>query len=1000
MWKKVVAFGMCATLLFSNSTMVFAMENDTVQTQSESSISEEDETSLSEEEKDETQEEVNSTSEEANSASEEEKEKPDEEEQQEEEKKDVDEAPVESDKEKKEETTESEQKTQDTTEAESQDVPKTEAAEVSKPVENNVIETETEERVYAGSTMGTATNISFNTKYTGTISENSTKDFYKINLSSSGNIRIKSNASIEYLTYRIYDVNGKSLWQDTSRWNTGSEMISEDYSIDLTSGIYYLAIEKTYSCTGRYEIVVNYTNANESFSESPSGENNTILQANKIVSDKTYKGQIATNDDKDFYKIDLAISGTCTLHSNANMHYLDYVVYDENGMEIWRRNGEWNSSSEQIALNETLALTSGIYYVGIIKRYGSTGTYSFNIGFASAEENFKESQGGSDNTMDLANAIRMNTTYLGQIAINDEKDFYKFSLVADDTVHIYAESYMNYVRYKLFRKNGEQVWEKEVCWDSSSKRGVLNKEIDLTAGDYYFEVEKCYGCAGNYSFKLSASKVVNVDKVTGVKIGGRASNALRLNWNKNSQADGYIIEQYKGNQWTRIAKISGNTTTTYRVENLSASNSYKFRVQAYKFSGGTPFYSEYTYIEGKTNPSDVSGLKIGGHAKDALRLNWNRNTSASGYIIEVYKSGSWNRVARISNNTTVTYRVEKLSSNTKYSFRVKAFGFDGSTALYGNAATVSGTTDADGTTKLTNVSGFKIGGRASNALRLNWNRNTSAEGYIIEQYKNGGWSRTARIEGNSTTTKRVENLKGSTQYKFRIKAFKFRGSQPLYSEYAYVTGTTSPYDVTGLRIGGRGADALRLNWNRNVSAEGYIIEQYSYGSWKRVARISDGSITTKRIEKLKASTTYRFRIRAFKFAGETALYSDGYTYVYGTTNPYNVSGVRIGGTAQDALRINWNRNSSAEGYIIEKYQSGSWVRVARISENSTTTYRVAHLQPGSSYVFRIKAFKFAGNTPLYSDYTYVFGDTQSSSYYWNAPLKAAIQKDIITEKIK
>ena len=435
MWKKVVAFGMCAALLFSNSTIVFALENDTVQTQSESSSSEEDEISLSEEEKDETQKEVNS-------ASEEEKEKPDEEEQeqQKEEKKDVDEAPVESDKEKKEETTESEQKTQDTTEAENQDMPKTEAAEVSKPVENNVIETETEERVYAGSTMGTATNISFNIKYTGTISENSTKDFYKINLSSSGNIRIKSNASIEYLTYRIYDVNGKSLWQDTPRWNTGSEMISEDYSIDLTRGIYYLAIEKTYSCTGRYEIAVNYTNANESFSESPSGENNTILQANKIVSDKTYKGQIATNDDKDFYKIDLAISGTCTLHSNANMHYLDYVVYDENGMEIWRRYGEWNSSSEQIALNETLALTSGIYYVGIIKRYGSTGTYSFNIGFASAEENFKESQGGSDNTMDLANAIRMNTTYLGQIAINDEKDFYKFSLVADDTVHIYAES--------------------------------------------------------------------------------------------------------------------------------------------------------------------------------------------------------------------------------------------------------------------------------------------------------------------------------------------------------------------------------------------------------------------------------------------------------------------------------------------------------------------------------------------------------------------------------
>ena len=996
MWKKVVAFGMCAALLFSNGTIVFALENDTVQTQSESSSSEEEETSLSEE-KDETQEEVNSTSEEETEEPDETEEPGEELEQQEEEKKDIEEVPEKS---AKEETFGSEQKIQDTTEIENQDETKTEAAEISKSVENNVIETEMEEKVCGGSTMETAANLSFNTKYTGTISQTNEKSFYKINLAASGSIEIKSKANMKWLYYQIYDENGVLVWEQNPMWNSGSGLISVEYDVDLTSGIYYLALRRDGSNIGNYELNVTYANSEESFSEKQGGSNNMIAQANKISCETTYKGQIAKNDEKDFYKFDLATSGTCTLNLQANMEYLYCNIYDENGVELWNSNPRWNSNLEQINLEEAVVLTSGTYYLGIIRDSGRTGNYSFSINFASANESFKEINKGSNNTMNAANAIRLNTTYSGQIALNDSKDFYKFSLAADDTVHLYAESYMPWVYYRVFKPNGEQICSENVRWNDNSQQGILNKDIILSAGEYYLQVEKDGRNAGNYSFKLSASKVVNVDKVTGVKIGGRASNALRLNWNKNSQADGYIIEQYKGNQWTRIAKISGNATTTYRVENLSASNSYKFRVQAYKFSGGTPFYSEYTYIEGKTNPSDVSGLKIGGHAKDALRLNWNRNTSASGYIIEVYKSGSWNRVARISNNTTVTYRVEKLSSNTKYSFRVKAFGFDGNTALYGNAATVSGTTDADGTTKPTNVSGFKIGGRASNALRLNWNRNTSAEGYIIEQYKNGGWSRVARIEGNSTTTKRVENLKGSMQYKFRIKAFKFRGSQPLYSEYAYVTGTTSPYDVTGLRIGGRGADALRLNWNRNVSAEGYIIEQYSYGSWKRVARISDGSTTTKRIEKLKASTTYRFRIRAFKFVGETALYSDGYTYVYGTTNPYNVSGVCIGGTAQDALRINWNRNSSAEGYIIEKYQSGSWVRVARISENSTTTYRVAHLQPGGSYVFRMKAFKFAGNTPLYSDYTYVFGDTQSSSYYWNAPLKSQTQKDIITEKIK
>lgn len=45
--------------------------------------------------------------------------------------------------------------------------------------------------------------------------------------------------------------------------------------------------------------------------------------------------------------------------------------------------------------------------------------------------------------------------------------------------------------------------------------------------------------AENYSGRI----VETPDKVSGLKIGGWASDALRLNWNKNASASGYIIEQ-------------------------------------------------------------------------------------------------------------------------------------------------------------------------------------------------------------------------------------------------------------------------------------------------------------------------------------------------------------------------------------------------------------------------------------------------------------------------
>lgn len=277
--------------------------------------------------------------------------------------------------------------------------------------------------------------------------------------------------------------------------------------------------------------------------------------------------------------------------------------------------------------------------------------------------------------------------------------------------------------------------------------------------------------------------------------------------------------------------------------------------------------------------------------------------------------------------------------------------------------------------KPSSVSDLKIGGRAADALRLNWNKNTTAEGYIIEQYKNNAWTRIARIGSNSTTTYRVENLKAFTTYKFRVRSFNFNGKNPQYSDFQYINGKTNPSSPTGVKIGGRAADALRLNWNRNTNAEGYIIEQYKGGKWTRIARIGSNSTTTYRVENLGVSTTYKFRIQSFGFDGNTPLYSV-YTYINGKTNPSSMTGVKVGGASRAAIRINWNKNGSAQGYIIEQYKGGKWTRIARIGSNSTTTYRVEKLSSHTTYKFRIQAFNFDGNTPLYGNWSYVNGTTQ------------------------
>ena len=503
----------------------------------------------------------------------------------------------------------------------------------------------------------------------------------------------------------------------------------------------------------------------------------------------------------------------------------------------------------------------------------------------------------------------------------------------------------------------------------------------LNSGETYYIEAKLYNSAATGSFELKMNRKVTVDDMSGVSIGGRAKDALRINWNKNTSASGYIIEQYSNGGWKRIARIGSGNTTTYRVENLKAGSSYQFRIKGFAFEGCTAVYGSYQTVSGTTQEAslkldNLAGARIGGRADNALRLNWNKNTDASGYIIEQYGNGEWKRIARIGSGSTTTYRVENLKAGTSYQFRIKAFGFRGTQAVYGKMVSVSGKTNPAA------VRGLKIGGTAKDALRLNWNGVSSAEGYIIEKQEGTSWNRIARLKGGKTGTYRVEGLKAGTSYQFRIRAFGFDGKTPIYSAYKNIGGKTNAVapavtagGMSGVKIGGRADNALRLNWDKSTGVSGYIIEQNQNGTWTRIARIGENNITTYRVENLSAGKTYQFRICSFRFQGNKPIYG-GFAYISGTTIPSKVRGLRIGGTSLDAIRLNWNRNASASGYIVEKYQDGTWVRVARIADKDVQTCRIEGLRSQKSYIFRVCTFGFEGRRALYSEYEMITGNTK------------------------
>ena len=366
-------------------------------------------------------------------------------------------------------------------------------------------------------------------------------------------------------------------------------------------------------------------------------------------------------------------------------------------------------------------------------------------------------------------------------------------------------------------------------------------------------------------------------KPVSVKLTKRTDKSVTLSWSKNNTADGYVVQVYKNGKWTTAVKNTGINKTTAEVNGLNPSAEYKLRVLCFK-DGTEVIYSVPAEITVCTLPSAVTGFKTKSKTSISVTLQWNKNTSATGYELQKWDGQKWVALTKLTSNATTTYTIKNLKAATTYKYRIRAYKMNGSTALYSNySATVTAMTNPSV------IKGAKLTGRAADALRINWTKNASADGYIVEMYQGNKWVRAAKITNNSTTTFRKAGLKASSVYKFRVRAYKMSGKTALYGNYsATVTARTNPSIVKGVKIAGKAKDALRVNWTKNASAQGYIVEMYKGGKWVRVAKITNGNTTTYRKAGLAKNTTYKFRVKAYYMSGKTALYGN-YGSVSGKT---------------------------------------------------------------------------------------------------------------------
>lgn len=461
---------------------------------------------------------------------------------------------------------------------------------------------------------------------------------------------------------------------------------------------------------------------------------------------------------------------------------------------------------------------------------------------------------------------------------------------------------------------------------------VVIKVVEPDYRNEGYSVFECTRCKDSYiGNRVPVKPIPDVEEIAVEKT---TYNEVDISWKNISGVDGYYIECYVGNQWKQIGFSTDGDRVAAKLSGLSAGLKYKVRIAAY----AGRFTAKFRCFYVDTVPSPVWNINTVKATDETVRISWSRNARADGYKVEWYINNQWS-VKTVTGNNNISAVIDGLCAGTRYKVRVSAYKGDlYSPYTYGYIDTLP--------SKVTGIT-QKV---TSSSFTLKWDKNESADGYTVQYYADGKWNEKSLV-GNDKTTVTIGSLKGYKTYKVRIKAYKGE----LQSTFDDIYITTAPTKVDGLKVKSAVDSKAVVIWNADATADGYNVGYYIGGKWVEKT-ITDNKTAMAELDGLTPYSTYKVRVRAYK----GNLYGDySYTTVTAVLSP--VTNIKVVSAKSNSITVKWGKNASADGYKVEIYKGGKWVKkTLKGSTNATVT--IGGLRAGSVYKVRIASYKGANTS--------------------------------------
>ncbi len=414
--------------------------------------------------------------------------------------------------------------------------------------------------------------------------------------------------------------------------------------------------------------------------------------------------------------------------------------------------------------------------------------------------------------------------------------------------------------------------------------------------DYEYADDSKGLCGRLYDAKLSRSKATNVCLAFMERVTARGYTPM-LYANSGMLSRQMYADQISSKYQIWLAHYTAQTnyagdynywqySSTGKVDGISGNVDMNFR-----------------YIKNASN-TPIGGTNITSKSStfDSVKLTWGKVPGVSGYRVYRYDSAkkTYSRIKTLGSSST-SYTDKGLNAGKTYKYKVRAYRDLGSKKTYGaysQIVSIKTKSAVKGTVKSNDVNVRKGAGKSYKVLKkVKKSTRLSISG------STGNWYRTS------------VTVKGKKRTGYILKKYVRLSSSGSSS-------SSSKVGKTSVKLKAAAFNKVKLTWKKVSGASGYQIQRYSSAKKKYVTvkTITKGSTVSYTNGSLNASTTYKYRVRAYKKSGSKKVYGS-----WSTSKKVKTKGSRK--AKVKASDVNVRKGAGTSYKSLKRLKKGSKLKV-------------------------------------------------------------------------